>query len=248
MRRCPHCHGANPSAALFCQHCGQGLPPLKKPPFWILSDWWAPPALKAALLPLLLLACFRLSFGSWLNGGFQRDESKFLSFHLLHGALFGWGLAWARRERSAGEILRWVLTGLLGGLLAEAGEYWYTYQHVMGGLSFKILDWYNVQGAALFPYRFLQALRLAGVAVPLGLGWIWAQKPRLAPQVLALLALVLALYLRAFVVGYALSWAGLASLSPLSWAMLGLYLLSPLLLLYAGGPRPEAGQEKGPGA
>ncbi len=88
------------------------------------------------------------------------------------------------------------------------------------------------------PTSSLQGLRLAGTLLPLGLGWLWAQKPRFGLQLSAFLALILALYARAFVKGFALSWGLLGSW--LGWKYLLLYAFSDLLILHAWGLRKDA--------
>lgn len=235
MRRCPNCQSPNPEAALFCARCGQGLPPAPRIPFWSAQDWWSGGALKAALGPLGVLLAFRLTFGSWLSVGLAREEWHYLAFHTLHGLLFGLALAWVRRERSATEVWRWVVVGLVGGFLAESLEYWYTYRHLMQGYVFTILNWYEGSKAALFPYQSLQALRLVGVLVPLGVLWLWAQRPRLGLQMASLLWVLAAVALRSRVLGYPLNWAGLST--ALGWQNLALYAFSALAVLYAWGPR-----------
>jgi hypothetical protein len=237
MRRCPHCQAPNPERALFCQRCGLALPPVAKRPFLALSDLWAPPAAKALLLPLLLILCFRFRFGDWLSVGLQREEWHFIAFHTLHGLLLGAALAWARGERGARAWLGWLLAGLLGGLLAEGLEFWFTYRHVMVGAAYDILAWFEGPQAGVLPYQILQGLRLGGALLPLGLYWAWAQKPSLGLQLLAFLALILAVYARAHVLGFALAWPALSSW--LGWHNTLLYAFSVALILYVWGRRPE---------
>jgi hypothetical protein len=238
MRRCPHCQAPNPSAALFCQRCGQGLPPLPREPFWAWSDWWEPAALRAALAPLLALLAFRLSFGHWLIKGAERIEWHYLAFHLGHGLLFGLGLAWCRGDLAERRWLRWALVGLGAGLFTEALEYWYTYQHVMQGVAFRIWDFFGaMNNAALVPYRSLQILRLAGILGPLALLWLFSQ-PRGGQVLAALLWLGLGLWARALVLGYPVAWGALGT--ALAWKHLGLYAFSALAGLYALGPRQKA--------
>lgn len=239
MRRCPHCQAPNPEAARFCQRCGQALPRIQREAFWAWSDWFEPAALRAALAPLLVLLFFRLSCGAWLSVGAARDESRFLSFHLLHGTLFGAALAWVSGDLARGKARRWILLGLLSGFFAEALEYWYTYQHVMQGIVFQIVDWFGaLNTAALIPYRSLQVLRLLGVVGPLSVGWLLWSRPR-GGQVLALLAWGGAgLCLRALVLGYPLHWTGVWT--PVGLNNLALYAFSALAWLYALGAREKS--------
>jgi hypothetical protein len=140
-------------------------------------------------------------------------------------------------HRSLGALS--VLAGAaLAGLFTEALEYWYTYQHVMQGVVFKIVDWFGAMNtAALVPYRSLQVLRLLGIVAPLSVAWFLWTRPR-AGQVLALLVWGAAgLYLRALVLGYPLNWAGIQT--PLGLKNLALYAFSALLWLYALGAREK---------
>jgi hypothetical protein len=237
MRRCPQCQYPNPETALFCQHCGQGLPPVARQPFWRLTDWWWPPALKAALGPLALLLSFRYSFGSWLTVGLLRVEWHFAAFHAMHGALFGFALARARREHQGSLLWRWVLLGLAGGFLAEGLEYWYVYRHVMDSVAFDVMDWFRFSNPTLFPYQLLQVMRFAAPALALWIAWLWTARPSLGQQMAALGWLLLAIYLRAHVMGFALSWRGLGTW--IGWQNTAFYAFSALALLYAWGSRPE---------
>lgn len=238
MRRCPHCQAPNPEASLFCQRCGQPLPRVEHEAFWAWSDWFEPATLRAALVPLFALLVFRVSFGGLLSVGSGRVEARFLTFHLLHGLIFGAGVAWVAGDVERGKTARWALLGLLAGLFTEALEYWYTYQHVMQGVVFKIVDWFGaLNTAALVPYRSLQVLRLLGVVGPLSVAWALWTRPR-PGQVLALLVWGAAgLYLRALVLGYPLNWSGIQT--PLSLKNLALYAFSALLWLYALGAREK---------
>jgi hypothetical protein len=192
--------------------------------------------LKAALGPLALLLSFRYSFGSWLSVGPTRIEWHFAVYHALHGALFGMALAWARgnlRERLA---WRWVLIGLAGGFLAEGLEYWYVYRHIMGSVAFDVMAWFRFSNPSLFPYQLLQILRLAAPALALWIAWLWTARPSLGQQVAALAWLGLALFLRAQVMGFALTWGGLGT--RIGWQNTAFYASSTLALLYAWGSRP----------
>lgn len=238
MRRCPHCQAPNAEASLFCQRCGQTLPKVEHEAFWAWSDWFELATLRACLVPLLGLLTFRLSLGALLSVGAGRVETRFLTFHLLHGLLFGAGVAWVTGDLVRGKAWRWVVLGLGAGIFTEALEYWYTYQHVMQSIVFKIVDWFGaLNTAAVVPYRSLQVLRLLGIVAPLSVGWMVWTRPR-PGQILGLLVWGTAgLYGRMWVLGYPLNWAGLQT--ALGQKNLVLYAFSALLWLYALGAREK---------
>jgi hypothetical protein len=233
MRRCPHCRAANPGPAQFCHQCGGALPYQAPVPFFVAADWFSPATLKAALPPLAGLLVFRLSFGAWLSATPPREELRFVAFHLWHGLLLGLALASTRLERTRGAWLAWTVAGLLGGVLAEGLEIWFTYKHVMQTISFYVADWFGVTGVIWLPYRILQGLRLLGVLGPLVACWAWFRRPTAGAGLAAFSWLLLALGLRAFVKGAFLTWPGL-------WTALGLentllYGVSALCILLALG-------------
>jgi hypothetical protein len=129
------------------------------------------------------------------------------------------------------------LLGLAGGFLAEGLEYWYVYRHIMSSLAFDVMNWFRFSNPALFPYQLLQIMRLAAPALTLWIVWLWTGRPSLGQQIAAFGWLVLALYLRAQVMGHALTWMGLGTW--IGWQNTAFYALSAFVLLYAWGPRPD---------
>jgi hypothetical protein len=233
MRRCPVCQAANPSTARFCHACGSALPPVEAEPWFRLDDLWSPEALRRGLLAALLLLAYRLSFGGLLSAGPERQESRFLIFHVGSGLVLALGLAWARRERGL-NWLAWALGGLAGGLLCEALEVWYSYRHLMGTLTFYAFQWFGLPTTPPLIYQILQGLRAAGLALPL-LALASTREKRFGYSVFALLWTVLAVVLRVPVRGFFLAWGALSV--PEAWTQVAYYLGSALALAYGLGAR-----------
>lgn len=242
MRRCPHCQSPSPERAAFCSACGRALPPPLRAPGFRREDLWQPLALRRALQALAPLLAFRLSAGSLLTAGPVRVEGRFLAFHLMHGILLAGGVAWVRGLRRPQACLRWLGAGLLGGLLAESLEAWYTYRHLMGRLTLFAWDWFGLGSQSSLIYQVLQGLRILGVGLPL-LALALSGEKRVFLYFSAVFLFCAAVALRIPVRGAYLSWAGLAAFLGLSWAHLLLYSASALCLLYGLGQRaltPEA--------
>jgi hypothetical protein len=210
------------------------LLPIPREPWVRLSDVWSPLALQRAAVAVLALIAFRLSAGSLLTVGMERVEARFLAFHLMHGLLLGAGLAWCRGERTALRWTLWLVLGLLGGLMAEALEVWYTYRHLMSTLTFYAWQWFELPSTPALIYQILQGLRLVGALFPLVFMYFWVEQ-RNARQFLALGFLLLALGARVFVRGAYLAWPGL--LTSETWPVLALYAVSALAIFYGLGPR-----------
>ena len=234
MRRCPQCQSPNPEASLYCGACGAPLAPIPREPWVRLADLWSPMALQRAWVAALLLCAFRLSFGQLLTVGGERVEARFLTFHLMHGLVLGTGLAWCRGESRAARWILWLGLGLMGGLLAEALEVWYTYRHLMGTLTLYAWSWFQLPATPALIYQILQGLRLVGALLPLLFMYFWVDS-RNARQFMALGFALLALVLRVPVRGVYLTWP--AVLSGEAWSVLGLYGGSALAIFYGLGPR-----------
>lgn len=235
MRRCPSCQAPNPERATDCASCGQALPAIPIEPWLRRDDLLSLGDLKRALPPLALWMAFRLSFGRLLTAGAEREELRFLAFHLMNGALLGLCLAWMRREERWMGWAPWLGAGLAGGLLAEALEAWYTYRHLMGTLTLYIWRWFEWPATAALVYQLLQGLRLAGLVAPLLLLGAREEK-RFARMAISVLGLLLGVALRMPVRGAFLTWRGL--LDPGSWGALAAYAASCGAVLLALGRRP----------
>src|SRR5665213_3934997 len=233
MRRCPYCHSPSPDQALSCAACGRALV-LPRP---ALGDdaskgmsWRSLRRVSLALLPVLLL---RLCFGSWLTVGTQRQEWHFAVYHLVHGLIFGGCLAWAWREKPNAWVL-WLVAGLWGGLITEAFEICYLYHGLLGYFSLLAWKWFGLADDRALIYEILQALRLLGPALSLGLVFFLKPASR-ARRSLVFLWIPLALLLRSQVRGAWLAWPVLGSwMSLRQW---GLYFVSALFLAWGFGPR-----------
>jgi len=233
MRRCPSCQVPNPESAGFCHACGAALPLVQAEPWFRLDDLWDKAALLRGLAAALVLLAYRLSFGGLLTAGPERDESRFLLFHLGTGLVLGLGLAWSRRERGLGW-LGWALGGLAGGLFCESLEVWYTYRHLMGTLTFYAFQWFGLPTTPPLVYQILQGLRAAGLALPL-LILAATREKRFGYTVFALGWALLAVALRVPVRGAFLAWGALGLGE--AWIQAAYYLGSALALAYGLGAR-----------
>jgi hypothetical protein len=237
MRRCYYCQAPNPDKALRCDRCERILPPPARRPLGLGAALWDWPAFRRTLLSQAPLLAFALSLGGLLTVGALREEGRFLGYHLLHGLVFAAALAWARRETGAKEWAFWVSAGLLGGLLSEALDVWYTYHGIMGLASLELWQWFGFSEDPALVYKVLQILRLGGLGLTL-LAVFEATEASLARRALAPLWLLLSLALRSQVRGSWLAWTALAGGQ--GWIHLGLFGLSSLALAWGLGPRgPE---------
>lgn len=232
MRRCPACQAPNPENAPACHVCGQLMPALEREPWLRLDDFWQPQILVRILPPLAVLLALRLSLGSLLTAGHDRQEWRFLLFHVLSGLVLGAGLAWVRGLSKPLDWAFWVATGLAGGLLCEALEVWYTYRHLMGTLTFYAWQWFQLPETPALIYRILQGLRALGLALPLLL-LAWQGEKRLSRGLFALFCVGLAVAFRVPVRGAFVHWGGLGY--ALGLQATAFYALSALALFYGLG-------------
>lgn len=183
-----------------------------------------------ALLPVLVLLAYRFSAGDLLTAGPERQEARFLAFHLMNGALFGLAVAWLRRPPRWLDQLGWLGAGLAGGALAECLEAWYSYRHLMGTLTVYAWQWFEWPMSTALVYQTLQGLRLLGLALVL-LAWLWGSEKRWVPRVISVLLGLGALALRIPVRGAFLRWGALLQLQ--AWGAVAAYAGSCWLLLLA---------------
>jgi hypothetical protein len=234
MRRCPACGAPDPESAKFCHACGAPLPAVVTEPWFRLDDLWSPDAALRALAVTAAVLVYRLQFGGLLTAGAEREESRFLLFHLGSGLLLGAGLAWARRAKAAAVWAGWILGGIAGGMLCEALEVWYTYRHLMGTLTFYAFEWFGLPTSPALIYQILQGLRAAGLALPL-LVLASTREKRFGYSVFALLWALLAVFGRIQVRGAFLQWSALGT--AVGWETVGFYALSIWPLAYGFGSR-----------
>jgi hypothetical protein len=207
MIRCPHCHRACSEADHHCRHCGT---PLVREPlnFWRLRDWIdGNHALRCVVASVIIFGVRILIHPLLMPYEGDRHEGRVAAFHLWLGLAMG--LVSAPLRKDSQHWLRYLIAGVLGGILAWGMDYTYMADHLLLQVVWNITNW--LKGgvgpeSAVISYGVLQSLRYLGPVLVLSLlsGWDLRVAVKIRILIFSLLGLAIRFPLRGFALAPAL--------------------------------------------